>query len=75
MTFTAEQVARIIAMACQSPGEYGLPISHWTPSELARQAIEQKIVESISPRQVGRFFKRCRSESSLKPLLVESEHQ
>ncbi len=59
--FTAEQVATIITIACQSPQEYGIPMSHWTPSELARQAVSQKIVESISSRQVGRFLKRCQS--------------
>jgi putative transposase len=59
-TFSAEQVARIIVMTCQSPQEYNLPVSHWTPSELARQAVKHDIVDSISPRQVGRFLKRKR---------------
>ncbi|MGE7057525.1 hypothetical protein ACQKI4_33810, partial [Paenibacillus glucanolyticus] len=29
-TFTPEQVAHIIAIACQSPKEHGVPMSHWT---------------------------------------------
>jgi len=57
-TFTPEQVAHIIAIACQSPKDHDVPLSHWTPSELARQAVKQGIVDSISPRQVGRFLKR-----------------
>ena len=57
-TFTPEQVAAIIALACEPPADSGLPISHWTPPELAREAIKRRIVESISPRQVDRFLAR-----------------
>ena len=56
--FTPEQLAAIIALACEPPAESGLPVSHWTPSELAREAIQRRIVESISPRQVDRFLAR-----------------
>ena len=56
--FTAEQVAAIIALACEPPGESGLPVSNWTPPELAREAIKRKLVDSISPRQVDRFLAR-----------------
>ncbi len=54
--FTPEQIASIIALACEPPAESGLPVSHWTPPELAREAIKRGIVESISPRQVDRFL-------------------
>ena len=57
-TFTPEQVAAIIALACEPPSESGLPVSHWTPPELAREAINRGIVERISPRQVDRFLAR-----------------
>ena len=56
--FTPEQVAGIIALACESPADSGLPLSHWTPPELAREAIKRGIVENISPRQVDRFLAR-----------------
>jgi hypothetical protein len=56
--FSPEQIARIIALACEVPAESGLPISHWTPPELAREAIKRGIVDSISPRQVDRFLAR-----------------
>ena len=56
--FTPEQLAAIIALACEPPAESGLPVSHWTPSELAREAIKRRIVESISPRHVDRFLAR-----------------
>lgn len=54
--FSPEQVASIIALACEPPADSGLPVSHWTPPELAREALERGIVESISPRQVDRFL-------------------
>jgi len=54
--FSAEQVAGIIALACEPPADSGLPVSHWTPSELAREAAKRGIVDSISPRQVDRFL-------------------
>lgn len=56
--FSAEQVAAIIALACELPQDSGLPVSHWTPPELAREAAKRGIVESISPRQVDRFLAR-----------------
>lgn len=54
--FGAEQIAGIIALACEPPSDSGLPVSHWTPAELAREAIKRGIVERISPRQVDRFL-------------------
>ena len=56
--FTPEQLAAIIALACEPPADSGLPVSHWTPSELARQAVKRRIVESISARHVDRFLAR-----------------
>ena len=61
--FSTEQVLQLFAIACESPEKYGRPISHWTSTELAQEMIEQKIVESISPRHVARLL----SEASLKP--------
>ena len=55
--FSAEQLCQIIAVACQPPEEVGCPVTHWTPKELANKVIEQDIVESISPRHIGRFLK------------------
>ncbi len=55
--FTPEQVSLIITLACHTPGELGLPLSHWTADELARQAVELDIVKSISGRHLDRFLK------------------
>lgn len=57
-TFSAEQMAAIIALACEPPADSGLPVSHWTPPELAREAVKRGIVENISPRHVDRFLAR-----------------
>ena len=59
--FTPEQVTSIIALACEVPADSGLPISHWTPTELAREAIKRGIVGAISARQVDRFLSRSTS--------------
>lgn len=58
--FSAEALAQIIAVACQEPERFGRPVTHWTPSELADEVVQQGIVERISPRSVGRFLKRSR---------------
>jgi len=59
-TFTDEQAAAIIAMACKDPSQFNLPFSHWTPGLLQIEVIKQGVVESISVRQIGRFLKRER---------------
>jgi putative transposase len=57
-TFQAEHVCQIIALACKKPGDLALPISHWSAADLRREVLKQKIVPTISARQVGRFLKR-----------------
>jgi putative transposase len=56
-TFTPEQIVHIVAISCEKPEDSGRPISHWTPRELAEEAIKRKIVDSISTRSAGRFLK------------------
>lgn len=56
--FSAEQIAQIIAIACEDPEANGYPISHWTPKEIVWEAVKRDVVEKISERQVGRFLKR-----------------
>lgn len=55
-TFTAEQVCQILALACEEPTDSGREGTHWTPRELAEEAVRRGIVETISARTVGRFF-------------------
>jgi putative transposase len=56
--FTPEQITLILAVACEPPEDSGRPVSHWTPRELADEVKQRGLVESISPRHVGRFLKR-----------------
>jgi putative transposase len=56
--FSAEQLCRIVALACEPPEAYDRPVTHWTPKELADEAIKQGIVETISARHAGRFLKQ-----------------
>src|SRR5439155_21823053 len=58
-TFTAEQVAQIVALACEPPQLSGRPIGHWTLRELRAEAITRKIVEAISVSQIGRFLQQA----------------
>ncbi len=62
-TFTMEQVLRLFALACQPPSNYQRPMSHWSARELADELVKQGIVETISPRHVGRLL----AEANLKP--------
>lgn len=56
-TFTAEQIVRIVAVACEDPADSGRPVSHWTPREVAEEVRKRGIMETISTRSVGRFLK------------------
>jgi putative transposase len=56
---TAHETCAIIALACRPPRDCGLPLSHWSASDLAREALAQGLVEAISPRTAGRILKRC----------------
>lgn len=71
--FTAEQIAQILAVACEPPEDSGRPVSHWTPRELADEVIKRGIVPSISVRQVGRFLKDGRPAAAPEPVLAERE--
>lgn len=57
-SFEMIQIAHIIFLSLQSPDSLGVPISHWTPSELAKKAEELGIVDKISARQVGRYLEK-----------------
>jgi putative transposase len=63
-TFTAAQWCQVLALACEPPGDSQRPTSHWTPRELADEAIERGIVERISARSVGRFLDSWRGPRS-----------
>jgi putative transposase len=71
--FTAEQVTRILAVACEEPKACDRPVTHWTPGELADEVVKRGIVDAISARQVGRFLKSGRSEAASESLLAQRQ--
>jgi transposase len=64
-TFTPEQLAQVVVVACEDPRKSDREITHWTWRELADEITERKIVATISPRHVGRIL----DEADLKPHL------
>jgi len=70
--FSAEQLTQIISVACESPEDSGRPVTHWTPRELRDEVIKRGIVDNISIRTVGRFFKRSRSQTESHDVLAQS---
>ena len=55
--FTAEQIARIITVACEDPQTAGVSRSHWSLSALRDEVIRRGIVESISTSRLQVFLK------------------
>ena len=56
--FPPLQRAQIVALACLEPIAKGLHITHWSSEDLARQAVADGIVASISPRTVRLILDR-----------------
>jgi hypothetical protein len=66
-TFTPEQQAAIVAIACENPDhESERPISHFTAREIAAEAIKREIVPSISRTTVWSFLKSSRCSAASK---------
>lgn len=63
LTFSAEQIIQLFAIACENPAESERPISHWTARELANEMTKRGIVKSISARHIRRLLE----EAQLKP--------
>ncbi len=61
--FTAEQLTKVIAVACEPPEQSDRPVTHWTARELADEVVKRHIVDSISVRTVGRLL----GDAALKP--------
>jgi transposase len=50
------QRAQIVELACLEPIAKGLHITHWSSEDLARQAVDDKILSAISPATVRRIL-------------------
>lgn len=64
LTFTDHERQQLLAMACQSPADFGLPFTHWTHRSLGEQAQKTGIV--ISSRHLGRLLKTSLAQTSCK---------
>jgi transposase len=71
-TFTAEQVAQIVALACESPKLSGRPIDHWTHRELRDEAILRKIVADISVSHIGRILRQAAVQPHRKKMWLNT---
>jgi len=54
--FGSEVVAGIKAMACEPPEQRAVPLSRWSSSELAGQAVREGLVSAISSSTVRRWL-------------------
>src|SRR3954454_22298382 len=61
--FTAVQVAAVTALACTLPAETGIPLSRWSSTELALEAVGRGVAEAISASTVRRWL----TQSVIKP--------
>jgi transposase len=53
---TPVQRAQIVELACLEPIAKGLHITHWSSADLARQAVEDRIIPAISAATVRRIL-------------------
>jgi hypothetical protein len=54
--FPPVQIAEVKALACELPAEKDVPLSRWSSTELAREAVARGIVERISGVTVWRWL-------------------
>ena len=54
--FPAAVVAEVKAMACEPPEDRGVPQSRWSAADLAAQAAEEGLVESVARSTVRRWL-------------------
>ncbi|MDX1910864.1 MAG: helix-turn-helix domain-containing protein [Saprospiraceae bacterium] len=55
---TLAQKQQIIALACDKPDTYGVQMTDWTHEMLAKVAMAQGIVDTISRRHLGGILKK-----------------
>ena len=65
-SYTPEQQAAIVAIACEEPDQSERPISQYTHREIADEAIRRGVVASVSRTTVGTFLKSGRPSAAPK---------
>lgn len=66
--FPAPVVAEVKAIACEPPAQRDVPLSRWSSTELAAQAVVEGLVEAVSASTVRRWL----AEDAIKPWQHES---
>lgn len=61
---TLAQEQQIVALACEKPEDYGIPMTQWNREMLAHVAKTIGIVETISPRYISDILKKNQASSS-----------
>ena len=61
--FDAEQIVRIVSVACEVLDDSDAPFSKWTLKDLAVEVVQREIVPSISSSSIGRFL----AQANIKP--------
>ena len=61
--FPPRVMVEIKALACELPARRGLPLAHWSLSELRREAMEHGVVAQISGTTLWRWL----SQDALRP--------
>lgn len=61
--FSPDQIVGLIAIACELPEASDRPVTSWTGAELAHEAQQRELVDSISASHVNRILR----EVNLKP--------
>ncbi len=56
-TFRPLQRAQVVALACSAPRQYGKAWIRWSGEKLAQVAVEQHMVEHLSPSTVRRWLR------------------
>lgn len=72
-TYSPEQVCAIVAIACERPEDCNRAMTHWTQRELAEEAVKRGIVQSLSPRAIGHFLKRCLPTTASRARLADGK--
>ena len=54
----------LVALACESPSDYGLPVTSWNRELLAQVAVRENLVKTISPSYVSKVLKKQGYSSS-----------
>lgn len=62
--FTLAQRQQLVALACKKPSDFGVQMTDWTYEKLAKTAIAQGIVESISGAWLGVILKKYSPSTS-----------